>query len=146
MNGYTFNPANARFELSHADMQIPASGGYYSVNESNSDQWLDNMCANLDKLKNESGLGHALCRCHGWQICTVRFSRAVFSSTRLMPRTRQVNCVCCMKQFRWGFIMEQAGGKAMSKDIAVLDIEPEALHQRVPVYLGAPSSVDTLLG
>jgi fructose-1,6-bisphosphatase I len=45
-----------------------------------------------------------------------------------------------------GFIMEQAGGKAMSKDIAVLDIEPEALHQRVPVYLGAPAAVDTLLG
>ncbi|MBL1351750.1 MAG: fructose-1,6-bisphosphatase, partial [Zetaproteobacteria bacterium] len=46
-----------------------------------------------------------------------------------------------------GFIMEQAGGKSMSSDgVAVLDIEPKALHQRVPVYLGASAAVDTLLG
>jgi len=44
-----------------------------------------------------------------------------------------------------GFLMEQAGGKAMSKDIAVLDINPEALHQRVPVYLGSVAYVDLLL-
>lgn len=46
-----------------------------------------------------------------------------------------------------GFIIEQAGGRAMSSGgRAVLDIEPEALHQRVPVYFGATDYVDILLG
>ncbi|MDH5553485.1 MAG: fructose-1,6-bisphosphatase, partial [Nitrosomonas sp.] len=57
VDGYTFNSSNARFELSHPNIRIPESGGYYSVNESNADKWTDNMGANLERLKKESGLG-----------------------------------------------------------------------------------------
>lgn len=145
VNGYTFNPANARFELSHADMQIPASGGYYSVNESNSDQWLDNMGANLDRLKHESGLGM---RYVGAMVADMH--RTVLKGGIFLYPADAKNTTGKLRllyeAIPMGFIMEQAGGKAMSKDIAVLDIEPEALHQRVPVYLGAPAAVDTLLG
>jgi len=45
-----------------------------------------------------------------------------------------------------GFVMEQAGGKSMSKDMLVSEVQPEALHQRVPVYLGSKTYVDGLLG
>ncbi|MCF6208693.1 MAG: DUF5011 domain-containing protein, partial [Ghiorsea sp.] len=44
-----------------------------------------------------------------------------------------------------GFVMEQAGGKSMSKDMLVSEVQPEALHQRVPVYLGSKTYVDGLL-
>jgi len=145
VNGYTFNPANARFELSHADMRIPAEGGYYSVNESNSDQWLDNMGANLDRLKNESGLGM---RYVGAMVADMH--RTVLKGGIFLypadTRNTTGKLRLLYEAIPMGFIMEQAGGKAMSKDIAVLDIEPEALHQRVPVYLGAPAAVDMLLG
>jgi len=43
VHGYSFNPANARFELSHPDIRIPETGGYYSVNESNKKKWADGM-------------------------------------------------------------------------------------------------------
>ena len=145
VNGYTFNPANARFELSHADMKIPATGGYYSVNESNSDQWLDNMGANLDRLKNESGLGM---RYVGAMVADMH--RTVLKGGIFLypadARNTTGKLRLLYEAIPMGFIMEQAGGKAMSRDIPVLDIEPEALHQRVPVYLGAEAAVDTLLG
>jgi fructose-1,6-bisphosphatase I len=57
VDGYTFNSPNARFELSHPNIRIPETGGYYSVNESNADIWLDDMGANLERLKSETGLG-----------------------------------------------------------------------------------------
>jgi fructose-1,6-bisphosphatase I len=145
VNGYTFNPANARFELSHADMKIPATGGYCSVNESNSDQWLDNMGANLDRLKNESGLGM---RYVGAMVADMH--RTILKGGIFLYPADAKNTTGKLRllyeAIPMGFIMEQAGGKAMSRGVPVLDIVPEALHQRVPVYLGAAAAVDTLLG
>ncbi|MFN3587068.1 MAG: class 1 fructose-bisphosphatase [Moraxellaceae bacterium] len=40
------------------------------------------------------------------------------------------------------FIIEQAGGAATTGRQRILDIEPEKLHQRVPVVLGSKNEVD----
>ena len=40
------------------------------------------------------------------------------------------------------FIAEQAGGKATNGDIRILDIKPETLHQRVPLYTGSKQMVE----
>lgn len=145
VNGYTFNPANARFELSHADMRMPALGGYYSVNESNSEQWLDNMGNNLERLKKETGLGM---RYVGAMVADMH--RTILKGGIFLYPADSSNTTGKLRllyeAIPMGFIIEQAGGKAMSSDgRAVLDIEPDALHQRVPVYFGAENYVDTLL-
>ncbi len=43
------------------------------------------------------------------------------------------------------FIVEQAGGASSTGDKRIMDIEPEALHQRVPVVLGSRSEVQRVL-
>ena len=43
------------------------------------------------------------------------------------------------------FLVEQAGGKAMARDIAILDVQPTHIHQRVPVVLGSAYEVDRYL-
>jgi fructose-1,6-bisphosphatase I len=40
------------------------------------------------------------------------------------------------------FIMEQAGGKGSTGKERILDIDPTAVHQRVPLYIGSPEEVD----
>merc|ERR1719436_1345656 len=40
------------------------------------------------------------------------------------------------------FILEQAGGKAITGHSRVLDIPPVSVHQRVPVILGSPEDVE----
>ena len=40
------------------------------------------------------------------------------------------------------FIVEQAGGAATDGKQRILDIQPERLHQRVPVFLGSKSEVE----
>jgi fructose-1,6-bisphosphatase I len=40
------------------------------------------------------------------------------------------------------FLVEQAGGAATTGRQRILDINPEKLHQRVPVILGSRNEVD----
>ena len=39
------------------------------------------------------------------------------------------------------FIVEQAGGLATNGQQRIMDIKPEKLHQRVPVFLGSKKEV-----
>ena len=143
-DGYTFNSSNARFELSHPNIRIPESGGYYSVNESNADKWLDNMDANLERLKRESGLGM---RDVGAMVADMH--RTLIKGGIFLYPADDKNTTGKLRllyeAIPMGFIMEQAGGSAMSRDVAVLDIKPESLHQRIPVYLGSKTKINILL-
>ena len=42
-------------------------------------------------------------------------------------------------------LVEQAGGLATNAEIAILDIQPELIHQRVPVILGSKEEVNVAL-
>ncbi len=42
------------------------------------------------------------------------------------------------------FIVEQAGGAATNGAQRIMDIQPEKLHQRVPVFLGAKDEVELI--
>lgn len=144
VNGYTFNPSNARFELSHPDMRIPETGGYYSVNESNADKWMDNMGTNLERMKRETGLGM---RYVGAMVADMH--RTLLKGGIFLYPADDKNTTGKLRllyeAIPMGFIMEQAGGKAMSRNTAILNIEPKTLHQRVPVYLGSKAAVNILL-
>lgn len=145
VHGYTFNPSAARFELSHADIRIPAKGGYYSVNEANKSTWLNDMGANLDRMKDETGLGMRYVGAMVADMHRTLLKGGVFLYPADTKNTTG-KLRLLYEAIPMGFVMEQAGGKSMSDGVNVLDIEPEALHQRVPVYLGAAANVDSLLG
>lgn len=144
VNGYTFNPSSARFELSHGDMKIPVTGGYYSVNESNAEGWLDNMGSKFLNMKQESNLGM---RYVGSMVADMH--RTLLKGGIFLYPADEKNpngkLRLLYEAIPMAFLMEQAGGKAMSRDCSVMDIDPEALHQRVPVYLGSTTYVDLLL-
>jgi len=40
------------------------------------------------------------------------------------------------------FIVEQAGGAALDGETRILDVKPEALHQRIGVILGSRNEVE----
>ena len=45
------------------------------------------------------------------------------------------------------FLVEQAGGKATTDGRqAILDVQPEHLHQRIPVALGSANEIDVYAG
>jgi len=44
------------------------------------------------------------------------------------------------------FLVEQAGGKASTGSVDILDIVPEKLHQRVPLIFGSANEIDVING
>lgn len=43
------------------------------------------------------------------------------------------------------FIISQAGGTASNGQIPILDIQPMAIHERSPIFLGSSNDVDEIL-
>ncbi|MEK7273351.1 MAG: class 1 fructose-bisphosphatase, partial [Nitrospirota bacterium] len=43
-----------------------------------------------------------------------------------------------------GMVVEQAGGRASTGTMRILDIEPKKLHQRVPLIIGSQGDVETV--
>jgi len=43
------------------------------------------------------------------------------------------------------FIIQEAGGVASDGRIPILEIQPTALHQRTPVFMGSKDDVNELL-
>lgn len=43
------------------------------------------------------------------------------------------------------FLVTQAGGLATNGNISILDIVPEYIHQRTPIFLGSKEDVEDLL-
>ena len=43
------------------------------------------------------------------------------------------------------YIMEQAGGLATTGTMPILDIQPEAIHQRTPIFLGSRDDVQDVI-
>ena len=41
-------------------------------------------------------------------------------------------------------LVEQAGGRAITGDMDILDVKPESLHQRVPLIFGSSNEVDVI--
>ncbi|MCK5308828.1 MAG: fructose-1,6-bisphosphatase, partial [Zetaproteobacteria bacterium] len=125
---------------------IPATGGYYSVNESNADKWLDGMGGKLEALKESSGLGM---RYVGSMVADMH--RTLLKGGIFLYPADEKNTTGKLRllyeAIPMGYLIENAGGKAScSAELAVLDVEPTGLHQRVPVYLGSTSAVEKLLG
>ena len=46
--------------------------------------------------------------------------------------------------FPMAYIMEQAGGKATTGTQRILDIQPEKIHARSPIFLGSADDVSDL--
>ena len=43
------------------------------------------------------------------------------------------------------FLIEQAGGKATTGDIRIMEVNPKELHQRVPIIIGSSNMVDNAM-
>jgi len=145
VHGYTFNPATARFEMSHPDIRLPQKGGYYSVNEANKSTWLHGMGGKLDAMKDATGLGMRYVGAMVADMHRTLLKGGVF----LYPadaKNKSGKLRLLYEAIPMALLVEQAGGMAHTGEQPVLEVNPEALHQRVPVYLGSSDAVGRLVG
>ena len=139
--GFTLEPSIGEFLLSHDNMKIPDPGGkFYSVNEGYSKRWSEGQRRAVEALKDDSYslryIGSMIADVHRTLIYGGIFMYP-FDAKNPRGKLRLMYEVAPM-----AMIVEEAGGRASDGKRPILDIQPEELHQRTPLFLGSASVVD----
>jgi len=148
VNGFTLDNSIQEYCLSHRDMKMPEKESIYSVNEGNMGTFPQNVKNYIAKCKGETGEKAKSARYIGSLIADfhrnlIKGGIFMYPSTASAPNGKLRLLYECIPM---AYVAEQAGGKAHTGETNVLDIVPEELHQRVPLYIGNTSMVDDLLG
>ena len=145
VNGFTLDPSLGEFCLSHPNIKTPASGKIYSINEGNYEKFPVGIkkyikyCQEKDAKTNRPYtsryIGSLVADFHRNMLKGGVF---MYPSTDSHPNGKLRLLYECTPI---AFIAEQAGGLAFSEEGRILDLQPEAIHQRVTFYAGAHDMV-----
>ena len=145
VNGFTLDPSLGEFCLSHPNIKTPASGKIYSINEGNYEKFPVGIkkyikyCQEKDAKTNRPYtsryIGSLVADFHRNMLKGGVF---MSPSTDSHPNGKLRLLYECNPI---AFIAEQAGGLAFSEEGRILDLQPEAIHQRVTFYAGAHDMV-----
>ena len=145
VNGFTLDPSLGEFCLSHPNIKTPASGKIYSINEGNYEKFPVGIekyikyCQEKDAKTNRPYtsryIGSLVADFHRNMLKGGVF---MYPSTDSHPNGKLRLLYECNPI---AFIAEQAGGLAFSEEGRILDLQPEAIHQRVTFYAGAHDMV-----
>ena len=145
VNGFTYDPSLGVFCLSHENIKIPQTGKIYSINEG-------------QYLKFPMGVKKYLKYCQEEDKGTQRpyTSRYIGSLVSDFHRNMLKGGIYIYPSATnypdgklrllyegnpMAFLAEQAGGVASDGYNRILDIQPTALHQRVPLFIGSKEMV-----
>ena len=149
VNGFTFDPGIGVFFLSHPNMKIPESGNIYSVNEGNLRQFKNPIAKYIDYCQEENlsaskkpytarYIGSLVADFHRNLL---KGGIYMYPSTKSSPNGKLRLTYECSPL---AFLIEQAGGRAISENERIMDIIPSELHQRVPFFIGSKNMIDKL--
>jgi fructose-1,6-bisphosphatase I len=149
VHGFTLDPTVGEFFLSHYRIQMPSRGAIYSVNEGNFPYWSKPTQEWVKALKgqsNPSGKPHSL-RYIGSLVADIHrtlLKGGIFAYPldHKNPAKPQGKLRLLYEAAPMAMIAENAGGAATDGDRRILEIEPEAIHQRVPLFVGSREDVE----
>jgi fructose-1,6-bisphosphatase I len=149
VHGFTLYPSIGEFLLSHENIRIPERGKIYSVNESNYLYWDDKTKALVDYFKakdKETGRPYTS-RYVGSLVAD--FHRNLLKGGIFMypadlkdPKKPQGKLRLMVEANPLAMVVQQAGGYASDGKGPILQIQPNELHQRVPLYIGSKKDVE----
>jgi fructose-1,6-bisphosphatase I len=151
VNGFTLDQGVGEFILTHPDMQIPEQTQEFAINMSNQRFWaepvkryVDECIAGEDGVRDKNFNMRWVAAMVG-EVHRILMRGGIFmypwdsrdpskpGKLRLMYEANPMS-----------LIVEQAGGMSITGHERILDIQPEGIHQRVPVILGSKEEVERL--
>jgi fructose-1,6-bisphosphatase I len=134
--------------MSHPDIKCPPSGKIYSVNHGNFFRYDKPVQRYIDKCqkKDKTNGGPYTQRYIGSMVSDVHRNLIkggifMYPGTIEKPKGKLRLMYECNP---FAFIVEVAGGKATDGHQRILDIEPTALHQRTPMFIGSKDMMEEL--
>lgn len=137
---FTLDPSLGEFILSNEHVRIPAHGPIYSVNEGNFWQWDDSMRDYIRYVHRHEGYTARYSGALVGDIHRILFQGGVF----LYPGTLkqpQGKLRLLYESAPLAFLIEQAGGRAITGQGDILDVVPDKLHGRTPLFIGSKDDV-----
>jgi fructose-1,6-bisphosphatase I len=145
VHGFTLDPSVGEFLLSHENIRIPKKGTIYSTNEGNFERWPPGMQEYIRYLREEDKsserpyslryVGSMVADVHrtllyGGIYCYPGDIKNPRGKLRLMYENNPL-----------AYLVEQAGGAASDGVRRIMDIVPESLHERCPLFIGSEVDV-----
>lgn len=142
--GFTLDPAVGAYVLSHENIQMPAKGCYYSVNEANTVGFPSRYQKYLAKLRSGE-LGRSYSSRYIGSLVADFHRTLLKGGVFLYPPTQshaKGKLRLLYEANPIAFIAEQAGGIATNGTQRVLDLIPTSIHQRTPLVVGGKEEMD----
>jgi len=142
--GFTLDPAFGEFLLSHDEIKIPKQGRIYSLNEGNYFSWpqglknyIKYLQANLfdGKPYQARYVGSMVADIHRTLLYGGIF---IYPGDKRNPKGKLRLMYECNPM---SMIIEAGGGRSTDGKKRILEIQPESLHERTPIYIGSEEDV-----
>lgn len=152
VNGFTLDQEIGEFYLTHPNMNIPEDTQEFAINMSNQRFWeppiqkyisecIQGTEGSRDKDFNMRWIASLVA-----EVYRVLTRGGVFMYPYdLRDPTKKGRLRLMYEANPIGFIVEQAGGLCSTGRERILDVNPENIHQRVPVILGAKNEVERII-
>jgi fructose-1,6-bisphosphatase I len=146
VHGFTLDPSIGEFLLSHPDIRIPEPPTrYYSVNEAYFERWSPGMKRFVERLREQDGDGGGFSSRYIGSLVS-DFHRTLLRGGIFMYPGDTLNPSGKLRLIYeanpLAFIAEHAGGRASDGRGNLLDVVPQELHQRTPLFIGSRGLVE----
>jgi fructose-1,6-bisphosphatase I len=143
VHSFTLDPEIGEFLLTGQDIRFPEKPAYYSLNYAYYPRWSSQMQAYVDWLETDDSLrlshryvGSLVADFHRNLIYGGLFGYPAMAGS---PRGK---IRLLYEAAPLAYLAEQAGGYGSDGERSLLEIVPESLHQRTPIFVGNRSLVE----
>jgi len=152
VNGFTLDRDVGEFILTHPNMRVPEDTAEFAINMSNQRFWeapvqryVDECIQGVDGSR-EKNFNMRWVASMVAEVYRVLTRGGIFMYPLDTKSTTQGGKLRLMYEANpMSFIVEQAGGVSSTGYERIMNIQPEGVHQRVPVILGSKNEVERLI-
>lgn len=141
VHAFILDPSLGEFILAQENIQIPAHGSIYSVNEGNFWQWDEPLRDYIRYVHRHEGYTARYGGALVGDFHRILFQGGVF----LYPGTikqPEGKLRLLYESAPMAYLIEQAGGRATTGKQEIMDVIPEKIHARSPLIIGSRENVE----
>jgi fructose-1,6-bisphosphatase I len=141
---FTLDPGIGEFLWTRGPVMMPERGGTYGANEAHSEDWSPHVRSFVQWLRDETrhSTRYSGALVGDFHRIVVDGGVYLYPGDHKNPRGK---LRLLYEAAPLAFIADCAGGRAVSEEGDILELVPEAIHQRTPLIIGSRMEIDRFL-